>query len=93
MGDEGAGLRRQSKRTAELIAGDGDCVYSSKGQGQGDDAERGPGKVGEFDQKVAMPGAGTRVVMKAGSEAGACHRLWAGQAGFLAERGPRGSPL
>ena len=47
MGDEGAGLRRQSKRTVELIAGDGECGYTSKGQGQGDDAERGPGKVGD----------------------------------------------
>ena len=60
-----AGLRRQSKRTVELIAGDGDCGYSCKSQGQGDDAERSPGKVGEFAQKVGDASAGIRVVMKA----------------------------
>jgi hypothetical protein len=58
VGDEGAGLRRQSKRTVELIAGDGDCGYTSKSQGQADGAERGPGKVGPEGRRCRARGLG-----------------------------------
>jgi hypothetical protein len=52
VSDEGTCLRRQSERVAELIASNSDVGDSSYGEEQGEDAEGGPGEVGEFEEKI-----------------------------------------